>query len=416
MSSIEDCNLKGEKRMNKWDKVVYDYHIDNSELKYHSDRPLVDGLVDTFYQGVLRTQHEGTAKVMEAPHVQMMAKGVRGRIDRTIDLVSLVTEKLNSEGLDPNDEGTQDGQFNENDAKISNLFGSDGFKASLKQMQDNQNKVDVAMSCYSPNGIGAAPNAGADTMQLRKKLMDGMKYGDRRIKAIMEIFGRLLKHVNQIKKEQVFPDASNIVDVTLGNDFQKLLPDEYLKFAIPELEHLSNLQFINEELLQFKTEKKKETGKGDVILMIDTSGSMQDPFEGGKRIDAAIAFAMLVVKIMNDDNRHCKIFTFDRDTYLLGNTRKESGPAILNKLLRISPSGGTSIGTALSVASYETEDMLMITDAEDGTNFFDLKSDKRKVVLQIGSWRQANLERVVDKLILCNNLDAFKTLGEELVL
>jgi uncharacterized protein with von Willebrand factor type A (vWA) domain len=183
----------------------------------------------------------------------------------------------------------------------------------------------------------------------------------------------------QLVEEQLEQVTDDIVGVHEGDDLAKLLPNETMFLAYPELEvifykHLVDHQLMNyqmqgkqRKLRKVKTYKKAadETmlDKGPFILAIDSSGSMQ-----GFPEKCAKALAYGLMQIALAEKRDCYVIMFSTELITYELTKKDGLREVLN-FLSYSFHGGTDMASALQQAikqmsedKYQNADLVVLSD------------------------------------------------------
>ncbi|WP_221075405.1 ATPase RavA stimulator ViaA [Agarivorans aestuarii] len=183
----------------------------------------------------------------------------------------------------------------------------------------------------------------------------------------------------QLVEEQLEQVTDDIVGVHEGDDLAKLLPNETMFLAYPELEvifykHLVDHQLMNyqmqgkqRKLRKVKTYKKAadETmlDKGPFILAIDSSGSMQ-----GFPEKCAKALAYGLMQIALAEQRDCYVIMFSTELITYELTKKDGLREVLN-FLSYSFHGGTDMAVALQQAikqmtedKYQNADLVVLSD------------------------------------------------------
>ena len=211
------------------------------------------------------------------------------------------------------------------------------------------------------------------------------------LKKICELIGRL-RVSELIKKEKLVNDrntfkintpkissSGEVSGIKLGNDIEKLIPEEKALLANDETANLFYLKFIEKRLLSYenidnevseieidKNRLKKvpvEDNMGPMIVCVDTSGSMQ-----GTPECVAKAITLFLANKAKQQNRKCYLINFSTRTYEL-DLSESSGIRNLIDFLKMSFYGGTDPTEALEKATkklenedYAKADVLTISD------------------------------------------------------
>jgi uncharacterized protein with von Willebrand factor type A (vWA) domain len=100
------------------------------------------------------------------------------------------------------------------------------------------------------------------------------------------------------RKEKVDTVPTEVFDVELGANIGRLLPNEYLGLIVDELEDDFYRRFAGGQLLQYRLRSVEHVAKGAIILLEDSSGSMEGP-----KHRWAKAMGLALGGIARDDDR-----------------------------------------------------------------------------------------------------------------
>ncbi len=184
-----------------------------------------------------------------------------------------------------------------------------------------------------------------------------------------------LKIVEEISDEA----TDDIVGVHQHNDLNRMLPNEAIFLAYPELEVIFYKRFISMRLMNYKMRGKarklkrvraqkaenqtSEVEKGPFILCIDASGSMRGfPEQCAK----AMAYALMQIAVEEDRDCYVMLFSTEQITYeLTGQDGLKEASVFLSYQFR----GGTELEPALlksvelmSSERYQNADLVVLSD------------------------------------------------------
>lgn len=167
-----------------------------------------------------------------------------------------------------------------------------------------------------------------------------------------------------------------IVGIYFAKDIENVIPEELSLLCNEESEKLFKLKYIENRLMcfdksayVFNDERDNivkagyREGRGDMIICIDTSGSM-------KGINEYIAKATMLKMVMQalSENRNAYLINFSTEIYTCKFT-KENGIEDLIKFLKLSYHGGSDIYKALyeanrmmNTSSFRNADVLVLSD------------------------------------------------------
>ena len=183
----------------------------------------------------------------------------------------------------------------------------------------------------------------------------------------------------QVVEELSDEATDDIVGVHESDDLNKLLPNEMLFLAYPELEVVFYKHLIDKRLMNYKTQGKSRTvrkirahkpeyaktelDKGPFVVCIDSSGSMSGfPEQCAK----AMAYALMQIALAEDRDCYVILFSTQVITYEL---TKQDGLREASDFLSYRFHGGTDLEPAMAQTislmqggKYKNADMVVISD------------------------------------------------------
>ena len=208
---------------------------------------------------------------------------------------------------------------------------------------------------------------------------------------IAEKLGRMANEVDDPNKERVKSEqmklveeiSDNVTDDIVGihesDDLTKLLPNEAMFLAYPELEvifykHLADKRLMNYRMqgIQRKLRKVKafqrqtkqvDQPKGPFIVCIDASGSMSGYPENCAK---ALAYGLMQIALVEERDCFVIMFSTQQITYEL--TKQDGLHEVVN-FLSYSFHGGTDLGPVLdqsidlmAAGKYKNADLVVLSD------------------------------------------------------
>jgi uncharacterized protein with von Willebrand factor type A (vWA) domain len=162
--------------------------------------------------------------------------------------------------------------------------------------------------------------------------------------------------------------ASELSDVTIGNDLARVLPHELMKLTDPLLTLDFIRAFMERSLLQYELTGNEREGRGPVVVLVDDSDSM----DGAPSIFAKAA-ALALADVALADRRACSLVRFSHKINATLDLRpsRDATRALLS-FLSGAVDGGTSFELPLQMArniidnepAFERADVVLITDGE----------------------------------------------------
>jgi uncharacterized protein with von Willebrand factor type A (vWA) domain len=173
--------------------------------------------------------------------------------------------------------------------------------------------------------------------------------------------------------------TDDIVGIHESDDLNKMLPNETMFLAYPELETIFYKHMADKRLLTYRTQGKSRTlrkleaqkpkakqaviEKGPMVICVDASGSMT-----GFPEKCAKAMAYALLKIALADNRDCLVYLFS-SRHISYQLTQSNGLKEAANFLSYKFHGGTALEDVMDDAisemeksQYRNADMLMISD------------------------------------------------------
>ncbi len=218
------------------------------------------------------------------------------------------------------------------------------------------------------NAFGTEPGQPC-TLPMEEKVKMAQKIKNNpTLQKIAQIAGRFQRLALHYQSTKTKHGVDEIVDITTGNDLNRIVPTELVFMDDPDLDILFYQKYSERKLLQFEMQGKETKGKGPIIICIDNSGSM-----AGEREAWAKGFALGLLTIARKQKRNFAIIHFGSATELKTFTfnKKISSEELLIALSHFF-GGGTNferpLREAIRLISEEKvfgeADIIFITDGE----------------------------------------------------
>lgn len=206
----------------------------------------------------------------------------------------------------------------------------------------------------------------------RLKLLETLRTP--RMGRLAEVVGRMRNVARAGKREKAGREPDELHSLGLGRDLSRVLPQEIALLKRPGLKREFHRRFSEGRLLCYDLKTDEPQGKGPLIALVDSSGSMR-----GSKMDWATAVALALVETAvfpgggsGPGGREAAILFFG--TRLVQETRFSPGEKDARKLLEVASvggSGGTDYRPALDRAAevlreerrFSGADVVLITDA-----------------------------------------------------
>lgn len=207
-----------------------------------------------------------------------------------------------------------------------------------------------------------------------------------------------------------------VSDVERGNDLARVLPSELVRLTDPALALDFARGFVEGTLTQYRLHGRERQGRGPVVILIDSSGSMEGQCEVWSK---AVALALLQLAAV--DRRRCRIVQFDDgvrrvDDFMPG---KIDGRMVMESMAPFF-GGGTNFEEPLTKAmeainddaGLKQADVILITDGEAAVSdafclsWAEARSKHEVAVfaVAIGSAVPAVLNQVADHVVTVKSL------------
>lgn len=180
--------------------------------------------------------------------------------------------------------------------------------------------------------------------------------------------------------EEISDEATDdIVGIHESDDLNKLLPNETMFLAYPELEVIFYKHLVDKRLMNYRTEGKSrklrkvtalkannakaDVEKGPFIVCVDASGSMSGfPEQSAK----AMAYALMQIALAEERDCYVILFSTEQITYEL---TRQDGLREASDFLSYSFHGGTDLEPVLiksielmTSGKYRNADMVVLSD------------------------------------------------------
>lgn len=168
------------------------------------------------------------------------------------------------------------------------------------------NKVlDAFENATSCMGWGNEPGNPRQLSIAKKLELAGELKDNQNLQRILSLAGRMLQTAELKRRSKEVEGYGELAGITTGNNLPRLLPSELQKLAVPELQPLFILGYLERTLLEYKFTDKDNLSQGPIILCIDISGSMS-----GLPDEWAKALALVFATLARQDKRHFRVIQF----------------------------------------------------------------------------------------------------------
>lgn len=192
-------------------------------------------------------------------------------------------------------------------------------REACSSAEDEVEEMEAAMKSYS-NGygdMGAGTGTAPLAMTLGEKIALAGKVGKTPIlQQVAEICGRMTRIAMEVQKSKIKHPPTHLVGVERGDSLFKVLPAELANLTTPALHPAFYASYADRQLLQRKMVGYQKQGRGPIIVILDSSGSMRSPLGKTSKEAWSKAVALALLAIARKQKRDFAILHFsDRDYY-----------------------------------------------------------------------------------------------------
>lgn len=161
------------------------------------------------------------------------------------------------------------------------------------QAQKRAESASVLRGCGLGSGISETGDEGID-----QELLD-MLEGNPYLLEVLKQCGRLREAAAASGLKQVVTGNCDVVGISPDDDVMRLIPEELALLDDEDLGDYTLARLLDKEALCWELESEEYRDRGDIILMVDKSGSMQ----GGSIIMARALAAASMINAVNQGRR-----------------------------------------------------------------------------------------------------------------
>lgn len=192
-------------------------------------------------------------------------------------------------------------QYNGN---IQNLAKTFTMGNILKQAQDLLEFQEHLFGWGDEEGY-LRPKDPKESLQIQKILIKKPN-----IMKIAQLAGKFHSLLCLKQRQKVYYMQEEITDIHQSNEINRMIPNEFINLAIPELMPIFYQRLTNQSLLTYELSGMDSKGEGPIVICIDISGSM-----GGDRDTWAKAVAIALIQLAKKDSRDAIVIPFDSSVH-----------------------------------------------------------------------------------------------------
>lgn len=215
-------------------------------------------------------------------------------------------------------------------------------------------------------GVGSFDPSGGMDIAARLALAKTVQKAGPAFREMIKIIGRLVQDRAEKSSKKFSAEAGDVTEVAQGSDVNRLL-DEELSALADRDDVVALARFADDSMMQVEVEARETAVKGDVIILLDESGSMScrvSPQSEVTREAEAKGITIAIAHAMLRDRRSVRVLFFqDRVTKQIDITpadvtRKEGGMPVATRRLSEIASRGLGGGTQFDAPLTEAMDVL----------------------------------------------------------
>jgi uncharacterized protein with von Willebrand factor type A (vWA) domain len=190
---------------------------------------------------------------------------------------------------------------------------------------------------------------------------------------VAELAGRMYADMKGSAANKVERMVGELYSVEQGDDLSRVLPAE--KAALGDVDR--ELEFYSKlsarKLAQYSVRGTGKVARGDIVVLIDESDSMQERVPGGlTRNDWAKSAAIALARVAKEQKRRMVVIHYSTSIEVQPFNPSSSDDVV--QMVTTFLTGGTRIGSALAEAARQIGDMpnadaILVTDGIDGETY-----------------------------------------------
>lgn len=177
--------------------------------------------------------------------------------------------------------------------RLANCIRTQGRKiaqAVAEATEAAKEEAEVVAAAVRSFGSGSDEVSGGLPPQEKFRLAKLVQTSGPAFAKLCKLLGRLTAEAIQKQASKNKHEAGAIVDVTLGADIGNVLEDELVQLLVPGLDGAMLAKLADDAAMQYEVENKEPMAKGDMVVLVDESGSMAGQREAeAKGVTLALA-------------------------------------------------------------------------------------------------------------------------------
>lgn len=172
---------------------------------------------------------------------------------------------------------------------------------ACESAEEEVEQMEAAIKSYSNAYGDTGPGTGTAplSLSLSEKIDLAKKVGETAIlQQVAELAGRMTRIAMEVQKTKIKHPPTHLVGVETGDNLGKVLPSELAYMSTPQLEPVFYQRYADRQLMQRRMVGYQKQGRGPIICVIDSSGSMRMHLGDKATKEAwskAVALALLAI-------------------------------------------------------------------------------------------------------------------------
>lgn len=227
-------------------------------------------------------------------------------------------------------------------------------------------KASAMTAACNAFGMTNGAISGGLSIEEKFKIAQAIENQGKKFTKIIDLIGRMQQSAEK-KHAESNNGGGEIVDLSEGGDIALILDEEIAMMNHPTFGVLKKAQLVDEALMQFEVETKEPECKGDIIALVDESGSMN-----GQRDAEAKAIVLALAHIALKQKRKLHVMFFQTSItaeYTVDGTASAIDVAMqsIGAIANRGTGGGTNFDEPMRQAIKKSRtmtkaDLLVITD------------------------------------------------------
>lgn len=310
---------------------------------------------------------------------------------------------------------------------ISQIAVSQALKKTMEQTAEFNDTVNSFS--WGNTTMDLQKVSSKERIQLANHLLQNKKLWE-----LVKQLGRLKTIYIETRRQKMRSGTSEVYSITCGSHLTRVLPSELARLRHPVMKRDFFKRFIEGSLLEHELRGKETKGKGNMIVCLDLSGSMDMnlPDINVTREAFGKALALTCLEIAVREKRDYTLITFGstiKETRHFDRKRRPSVDDVVS-IAEEHYNEGTNfmrpVNEALKYSHQAKADILFLTDGECDVGKEWLAETKRRlfanktkvIALQIGTGGTSSLEKFSDEVfkyekLLETSKGVFQSLMEE---